>query len=564
MAGVFSGGARTRFPKQFEIRLDTPFVVFTGEAAEAEPATLAGTLHLNCPDHMNVRAVRIRLEGKWKVSWPVEGGAAGAAVRDKGSVISEERLLYPTEGGSGATHKIAPGNHEWPFKFTLDPAMPESLEGLPGAYIVYDLHAEIDRGYMSKTLTATKHVRVIRTLGRDVSDTVPLPYSNEDVWRDKLWYHIYLPTRYYIYGTAITAELTLCPLHKGVTIGKIRMELVERVTLHTDRARQHQKDTVVLATEQDMPTGTTPLPPMTEESTGLPDESHHFRVTLPLERSLNRCRQSVESEHIRIYHNLKIYVNLHNPDGHVSQLLIRNLVHLFLSPSLPVDEMGQTAPLTLSHPHHPAHASTAPDVPPTYGRHTLDTLYDDIDPAAFLSGANTPFSAAALSRNPSYENLRGASLVGAVSDSLAPPALTLTAPHPNPHTLHARLASLPPGVTHSGPPTPPLDARISAPFAHDASRRGSAAGPSWAQTLSWAQPGSGAASNRSSFHYPAGAIAAVPGFLGGGVYDMEALARTPSYNTAVRSGDVGGAPGEGGLPLYEEVVEGRGVGVGGE
>ena len=93
-------------------------------------------------------------------------------------IINEEKVLYPAEGQriSNVAHKIAPGNHEWRFSFQMDGHLPESVEGLPGCYIVYDLIAEIDRGYMSKNLVSTKHVRVIRTLGRDLTDTVPMPY----------------------------------------------------------------------------------------------------------------------------------------------------------------------------------------------------------------------------------------------------------------------------------------------------------------------------------------------------------------------------------------------------
>jgi hypothetical protein len=71
---------------------------------------------------------------------------------------------------------------------------------------------------------------------------------------------------------------------------------------------------------------------------GIPDQSYHFRVTLPLPKSLNKMRQSVDTDHIKIFHNLKVYVNLHNPDGHISQLLVRNLLHIYISPNLPVGE----------------------------------------------------------------------------------------------------------------------------------------------------------------------------------------------------------------------------------
>lgn len=295
--------------------------MFQGDPHEAEPVELSGTLHLTNPESINIRSIKIRLEGKWKVSWFVEPTVSSLQVRDKGLVMDEELNLYPADGAStGTSHKIAPGTHEWRFSFKMEPSIPESVEGLPGSFVVYDLKAEIDRGWGSKNLLAEKHVRVIRTLGRDMSETVPLPYSNEDTWKDKLWYHIYIPTRYYIFGTSITAEFILCPLHKGVTIGKIKMEILERIQLTTEggKNRQHSKDTVVASHEQEMPDNI--LQPRVEEVTGMPDESYHFKVTLPLERSLNKARQSVDSEHIKIFHNLKIYVNLHNADGHISQV----------------------------------------------------------------------------------------------------------------------------------------------------------------------------------------------------------------------------------------------------
>lgn len=127
---------------------------------------------------MNVRSIKIRLEGKWRVSWFVEPAASTLQIRDKGIIINEEKVLYPAEGQgiSSVAHKIAPGNHEWRFNFYMDSHLPESVEGLPGSHVVYGLTAEIDRGYMSKNLVASKHVRVIRTLGRDLTDTVPMPY----------------------------------------------------------------------------------------------------------------------------------------------------------------------------------------------------------------------------------------------------------------------------------------------------------------------------------------------------------------------------------------------------
>jgi hypothetical protein len=157
--------------------------VFYGEGQESEPVQLTGTVLLNSSDHMNVRSIKIKLEGKWRVNWGTTvANGSSHTIRDKGTILSEDQVFFPspgTVGGSHMTHRLAPGMHEWRFKFTLDPLLPESVEGLDGNFIVYDLTAEIDRGYMSKTLVATKHARIIRTLSRDLTDTVPLPYVRD-------------------------------------------------------------------------------------------------------------------------------------------------------------------------------------------------------------------------------------------------------------------------------------------------------------------------------------------------------------------------------------------------
>lgn len=131
---------------------------------------------------MSVRSIKIKLEGKWKVSWSIAGGTttpqsiSNNNIRDKGILISEEQSIFPSGMQSASTHRIASGRHEWRFKFVLDPSLPESIEGLSSSHVVYNLTAEIDRGYMSKALVARKHVRVIRTLSRDMSETMPFPY----------------------------------------------------------------------------------------------------------------------------------------------------------------------------------------------------------------------------------------------------------------------------------------------------------------------------------------------------------------------------------------------------
>ena len=50
--------------------------------------------------------------------------------------------------------------------------MPESVEGMNHAWIVYTLHAKMERGYLAKDLAASQHIRIIRTLGQDELEMV--------------------------------------------------------------------------------------------------------------------------------------------------------------------------------------------------------------------------------------------------------------------------------------------------------------------------------------------------------------------------------------------------------
>lgn len=62
---------------------------------------------------------------------------------------------------------IRPGNHEFPFEFTLSGDLPESIEGMYGDHITYSMKATIDKGVLAKDLIARRHLRIIRTLGHD-------------------------------------------------------------------------------------------------------------------------------------------------------------------------------------------------------------------------------------------------------------------------------------------------------------------------------------------------------------------------------------------------------------
>lgn len=98
--------------------------------------------------------------------------------------------------------------------------------------------------------------------------------------------------------------------------------------------RSKTDETEVAKAEMDLPEDSrvmfddeTPDNPMME------DERYAFKATLPLPKSLRECRQDVDSHAINISHRFKLMVNIHNPEGHVSQVRpaqITNIIRIDL------------------------------------------------------------------------------------------------------------------------------------------------------------------------------------------------------------------------------------------
>ncbi|USP79436.1 hypothetical protein yc1106_06710 [Curvularia clavata] len=516
--GVFGRNAAPTL----EIKPDSPFVVFYGEPSESHETELKGKLVLNNPESMSVRSLRITLTGTRKVSWHLTNTVSPQPITQKTNFLFEESHLFPIDAGHKTkAHKINAGYHEWDFKFKMPPNLDQSVEGLPSNWIVYTLKATVDRGYMSKQLSASAHIRVIRTLGRDLLESMPMEQINEDIWANKLAYKITVPQKNYIVGTSITADFVLIPLRKGVEISTIKMELIETRQLFAEYAGRrisHQQDMQVAVTEGDMPENSAHrVPEGTEDTDALFDESHRFSMTLDLPKSLKNCRQSVDTENIRLSHKLRLFVNLKNPEGHTSQLLVKNHVHLFISPNLPPNEDQSVVVDQNILTQQAIQDEANQNAPPTYGLHQLDELYNDIDPSGFMtpggyrsmmnSGANTPFFA--QSRRGSTEDLT--SLDAAMHQSGGGASAA---------ALQHRLANL--SMNHSDRPT-----------RFQPSRQNSSGDSTPALT---GEP--------AYFDLPASD------------YDMDALARTPSYNTAVRTPAGSRTPGgmDMDLPSYEIAI----------
>ena len=65
--------------------------------------------------------------------------------------------------GKGKTEVLLPDNYEWPFQCILEGGLPESVEGLKDAWVIYRLKAEIVRK-RGRDIIVRKPLRIVRTL----------------------------------------------------------------------------------------------------------------------------------------------------------------------------------------------------------------------------------------------------------------------------------------------------------------------------------------------------------------------------------------------------------------
>ncbi|KAF2209388.1 hypothetical protein CERZMDRAFT_47471 [Cercospora zeae-maydis SCOH1-5] len=456
-AGSSSGAPTPRHPNKpwLEILPDARFVVFHGSEHEAQSVKLQGIVRLHTPDAMSILKPKVRLEGKRKISWWYMGGISAGEVVDKRVFWNQEQRL-----GIESAHKVKAGTLDWPFEFELSPSMPESVEGLRETYIAYHVHASVSRpGWNAKDITAQEHIRIVRTLGPD-SMEMTRSRVNADIWANKISYSISIPSDAVVFGTSITADVELSPIKKGLRLGKVELRLMETVVkriqatevpdIRGDRSKTEESE--VAKADMEFPEHSRIMyEDETLDNPTMADEMYKFKATLPLPKSLNVCRQDVDNHSINITHRFKLMVNIHNPEGHVSQLVCRLPVKLFISPNLPVDERNEVSATTSGVSDAELNnTETVIVAPPEYGRHQLDQMYSDIDVSGFMSragsGPGTPAGLYAQSRRGSHENVL--SLNGLADGD--PAALHGSA---MPHLLHSRLVNLQEGRSpHSSGP----------------------------------------------------------------------------------------------------------------
>lgn len=406
----------------FEIRLpnlEHGVVVLKGNADQAPAVLLLGRIVLAVLDPLSIRKLSLRVYATLRLDFEPERGITRPRFERKlheyvwdasetqeylTRLLSSSSVLgFGSIGGSslGASasssarssaifgaaspnekilQTLPPGNYEIPFSTLLPGTIPESVEGLPGAVVSYRIEATLDRGKFHSSLVATKRIRVVRTL---TSDAIELSESIavDNTWPQKVEYSLSIPTRAIAIGSGTSITCTLVPLLKGLTLGKIQVQLVEYWLYVGVLPPASTGERVVC--EKNIPAGTETI------------ESDTWQIDtfLNVPANLSQCTQDCDiTQYLKVRHKLKFVLALVNPDGHTSELRALLPVILFISPYVDVDseDLIAVAP-SLVEAVLPSLLSGF-TAPPVYERHIYDRLWSDVSPAEspIGSGSVTP------------------------------------------------------------------------------------------------------------------------------------------------------------------------------
>lgn len=319
-------------------------------------------------------------------------------------------------------HILIQGNYEIPFQAILPGDMPESVEGLPGANVVYKFEAQIERGKFHNPMTAKKHTRVVRTMTTDASE-LSETMAVDNTWPKKVEYSLSIPSKAIAIGSGTPVSMMLVPLLKGLQLGEIKMTLVEMYSYVSYIPPPYTSERVVCEKV---------IPPPSENDPNYQMDKWEITTFLKVPPNLSKATQDCDIQtHLKVRHKLKFVIGLKNPDGHTSELRASLPVQLFISPFVgiraktdddedelnpgpyeeemifnsdpnavsqsSIDELDAEATVdsgaVRSNPHSVS-SFTGLVAPPVYQQHVYDRLWNDVSPmeSPLGSGTQTPRS----------------------------------------------------------------------------------------------------------------------------------------------------------------------------
>ena len=233
-------------------------------------------------------------------------------------------FLSSSSGCSSNGTRLLAGKYEWPFELEIKGSMAETIEGLTNSHILYTLKATITRDSLGSALHVYKPVRIVRELDLAALDLAG-PMIVAGIWSDKIEYQFCIPQKVVVFGTSVTIDMSFTSLLKGLGIGIIRCILFESQEFTLPgalTARGFKRLRTVDGWNFDM----TDRGSHEDIPDGNGQGGYSLEVVVPLPKRLSKCVQDTDIRGIKIRHKVQVSLDLHNPDGHISEVSFTHLV----------------------------------------------------------------------------------------------------------------------------------------------------------------------------------------------------------------------------------------------
>ncbi|KAG2225787.1 hypothetical protein INT45_011455 [Circinella minor] len=295
-------------PAQLQINVIDDSILLHGQADESAGKLLQGSVILDLPEPMKVRAVHLKFSGKMNVSWSEGIGHHQHYHKQERSLISHKWQYVPmTEMTPKKTYTLASGQHKWFFELPIPGNLPQSLEA-EGGRVSYRLKAVVERPFI-QNIVKKRPIRIVRCIlpsEYQLSQTLEI----HNTWSDKMEYAITLPSKIYAHGETIPISFDIRPIANNLRVRSLSGTLKEYCT-YTTTERSKTDTRVVRMEKKDKPFLAVALGDGNEWKKVV-------KVIVPERAPFIFC--DADNEMIRIRHKLKFVISLENADGHTSEL----------------------------------------------------------------------------------------------------------------------------------------------------------------------------------------------------------------------------------------------------
>lgn len=249
----------------FNIIIDTPYknvLLIQNSPYSSDTVNLSGRIVFSLMEGISVRRIGLCLLGCFKLEFlQIEKHNCSRRVshfkeEQVALKVVWENLLISSEGhisklGEDSNSSLTPpgspyflnrGNHEFPFYVQLPHDVPETVEGLQTASLLYQIKASIERGGFKNSLNAHTYLRVFRT-----------PYPESSVLNDevsvskfianKLQYRLLIPERGLCLGGTTPIHVYLFPFQKNIHIKHITATLIQCFSFQDSTGRNYTDET---------------------------------------------------------------------------------------------------------------------------------------------------------------------------------------------------------------------------------------------------------------------------------------------------------------------------------